>query len=175
MAPGTPNADIRIGYARCSRLTQELRSRLDALAAHDIPRDKLVSEKISTRIRVRPRFEAARQIKTVEDIRSDLYIRTGKTPREEPQLGQHLPGPGRTREAAGPPRCRRPGPRRHRRGDNQHLIRRTPPRVPLGHTGRVTTQRLIGPFARILAVPLHRALADFDLTTGSVVWPGRTT
>lgn len=63
-----PTADIRIGYARCSTLTQELQSQFDALAAHGIPRDKIFSEKISTRVRVRPQFEAAlaaaRQIKT---------------------------------------------------------------------------------------------------------------
>lgn len=63
----TPTADIRIGYARCSTLTQELQSQLDALATHGIPRDKVFSEKISTRVRVRPQFEAAlelaRQIK----------------------------------------------------------------------------------------------------------------
>ncbi|MFK0238653.1 recombinase family protein [Streptomyces vinaceus] len=57
--PDTPTADIRIGYARCSTLTQELQSQLDALAGHGIPRDKIFSEKISTRIRVRPQFEAA--------------------------------------------------------------------------------------------------------------------
>ena len=54
-----PTTDIRIGYARCSTLTQELQSQLDALAAHGIPRDKIFSEKISTRVRVRPKFEAA--------------------------------------------------------------------------------------------------------------------
>jgi hypothetical protein len=57
-----PAADIRIGYARCSSLTQELQSQLDALEAHGIPR-----EKISTWVKVRPQFEAAltlaRQIK----------------------------------------------------------------------------------------------------------------
>ncbi|MER6983881.1 hypothetical protein ABT317_44765, partial [Streptomyces carpinensis] len=40
---------------------------LDALAKHGIPRDKVFSEKISTRVRVRPQLEAAlalaRQIK----------------------------------------------------------------------------------------------------------------
>ncbi|MGW6404101.1 recombinase family protein [Streptomyces sp. NPDC055134] len=40
---------------------------MDALAKHGIPRDKVFSEKISTRVRVRPQFEAAlalaRQIK----------------------------------------------------------------------------------------------------------------
>ncbi|MFD3621076.1 recombinase family protein [Streptomyces sp. NPDC058676] len=67
LAPDTPTAEIRIGYARCSTLTQEPQSQLDALAKHGIDRDKVVSEKISTRVRVRPRFEAAlalaRQIK----------------------------------------------------------------------------------------------------------------
>jgi hypothetical protein len=59
IAPDTPTADIRIGYARCSTLAQELQSQLDALAAHSIPRNKIFSEKISTRIRVRLQFEAA--------------------------------------------------------------------------------------------------------------------
>ena len=63
----TPATDIRVGYARCSHLTQELQSQLDALEAHGIPRDKIFSEKVSTRVRVRPKFEAAlelcRQIK----------------------------------------------------------------------------------------------------------------
>jgi DNA invertase Pin-like site-specific DNA recombinase len=62
-----PGADIRIGYARCSTLGQELDSQLDALTAHGIPRDKIFSEKISTRVRVRPQFEdaltTAREIK----------------------------------------------------------------------------------------------------------------
>lgn len=48
-------------------MTQELQSQLDAIAAHGIDRDKVFSEKISTRVRVRPQFEAAlalaRQIK----------------------------------------------------------------------------------------------------------------
>jgi DNA invertase Pin-like site-specific DNA recombinase len=59
IAPDTPTADIRIGYARCSTLAQELQSQLDALAKHGIPREKIFSEKISTRVRVRPQFEAA--------------------------------------------------------------------------------------------------------------------
>jgi hypothetical protein len=56
LPPDTPAADIRIGYARCSTLTQELQSQLDALAAHGIPRDKIFSEKVSTRVRLRPQF-----------------------------------------------------------------------------------------------------------------------
>ncbi|USQ89633.1 recombinase family protein [Streptomyces phaeoluteigriseus] len=48
-----------MGYARCSTLGQELDSQLDALAKHGVPREKVFSEKISTRIRVRPQFEAA--------------------------------------------------------------------------------------------------------------------
>ncbi|ROP37288.1 recombinase family protein [Saccharothrix texasensis] len=54
-----PAADIRIGYACCSHLTQELRTQLDALAAHGIPADKVFAEKVSTRVRVRPEFEKA--------------------------------------------------------------------------------------------------------------------
>jgi DNA invertase Pin-like site-specific DNA recombinase len=59
IASDTPSADIRIGYARCSSLTQELQSQLDALATHGIPREKIFSEKISTRVKVRPQFEKA--------------------------------------------------------------------------------------------------------------------
>ncbi|MFB4294878.1 recombinase family protein [Nonomuraea sp. ATR24] len=48
-------------------LTQELQSQLDALAAHGIHRENIFAEKISTRVKVRPQFEAAltlaRQIK----------------------------------------------------------------------------------------------------------------
>ncbi len=62
-----PTADVRVGYARCSHLTQERQSQLDALVAHGIGRDKIFAEKVSTRVRVRPKFEAAldacRQIK----------------------------------------------------------------------------------------------------------------
>ncbi|MFF4053525.1 recombinase family protein [Streptomyces chartreusis] len=54
-----PSADIRIGYAHCSPLGQELDSQLDALSKHGIPRDKIFSEKISTRVGGRPTFEEA--------------------------------------------------------------------------------------------------------------------
>jgi hypothetical protein len=66
--PDLPSADIRIGYARCSTLGQELDSRLDALAKHGIPKDKVFSEKISTRVRVRPQFEEA--LKTAREIKA---------------------------------------------------------------------------------------------------------
>jgi hypothetical protein len=48
IADDTPSADIRIGYARCPALTQELQSQLDALAGRGIPRGKIFSEKISS-------------------------------------------------------------------------------------------------------------------------------
>src|SRR5262249_22097475 len=50
-------APIRIGYARCSTAEQELASQLEALKAAQCR--KVFSEKISTRIRVRPELEAA--------------------------------------------------------------------------------------------------------------------
>ncbi|GAA2455112.1 hypothetical protein GCM10010405_43900 [Streptomyces macrosporus] len=53
--PDTPTADIRIGHARCSTLGRERDDRIDALAAKNIPRDKIFAEKISTRVRVRQR------------------------------------------------------------------------------------------------------------------------
>jgi DNA invertase Pin-like site-specific DNA recombinase len=58
----TPATDIRVGYARCSHLTQELQSQLDALANHGIDREKIFAEKVSSRVRIRPRFEAALQL-----------------------------------------------------------------------------------------------------------------
>ncbi|MFD9789585.1 recombinase family protein [Streptomyces sp. NPDC059070] len=53
----TPGAPIRIGYARCSTAAQELQSQLDMLARADCT--KVFSEKISTRVKTRPEFEAA--------------------------------------------------------------------------------------------------------------------
>ena len=127
--PDTPSADIRIGYARCSHLTQELQSQLDALAAHGIPRDKIFSEKISTRVRVRPQFEAA--------------LRAG--PRDQgprPALPGHLhrvrdeaPRPRRRRahRARRPPHRPRPGPGDARRAAARHLR----PQRPRPHAVRV--------------------------------------
>ncbi|MER6257685.1 recombinase family protein [Streptomyces sp. NPDC001584] len=50
-------AAIRIGYARCSTAQQELQSQVDALAAAHCKR--VFSEKISTRVKVRPELEKA--------------------------------------------------------------------------------------------------------------------
>jgi DNA invertase Pin-like site-specific DNA recombinase len=66
--PSLPSADIRIGYARCSHLSQELDSQLDALAKHGIGRDKIFSEKTSARIKVRPQFEEA--LTTAREIKA---------------------------------------------------------------------------------------------------------
>jgi hypothetical protein len=46
-----------VGYARCSTAHQELQSQLDAL--HEVGCDPIFSEKISTRIKVRPEFTKA--------------------------------------------------------------------------------------------------------------------
>ncbi|GAA0374321.1 recombinase family protein [Streptomyces blastmyceticus] len=53
----TPGAAIRIGYARCSTVGQELQSQLDALAGASCTR--VFSEKISTRVKERPELENA--------------------------------------------------------------------------------------------------------------------
>jgi DNA invertase Pin-like site-specific DNA recombinase len=99
----TPSADIRVGYARCSHLTQELQSQLDALAAHGIPRDKIFAEKVSTRVRVRPKFEAAldacRQIKAhAPHCRIILTVyemkRLGRDSAELTALADHLTAHG---------------------------------------------------------------------------------
>ncbi|WP_329467208.1 recombinase family protein [Streptomyces sp. NBC_01431] len=109
---GAPGADIRIGYARCSHLTQELQSQLDALSAHGIPRDKIFSEKISTRIRVRPQFEAAlalaREIKAHAPHGRVLFTvyemkRLGRDAAELTALADHLTAHGLVLEMlAGP-------------------------------------------------------------------------
>jgi hypothetical protein len=99
----TPSADIRIGYARCSHLTQELQSQLDALATHGIPRDKIFAEKVSTRVRVRPEFEkaleACRQIKAhAPHCRVILTVyemkRLGRDSAELTALADHLTAHG---------------------------------------------------------------------------------
>jgi DNA invertase Pin-like site-specific DNA recombinase len=53
----SPGKAIRIGYARCSTLRQELASQTEALEKAGCSR--IFSEKISTRIKVRPEFEKA--------------------------------------------------------------------------------------------------------------------
>lgn len=82
-----PGADIRIGYARCSHVTQELDSQLDALTAHGIPRDKVFSEKISTRLRVRPKFDEA--LRTAREIKAHApHCRVILTVYEMKRLGR---------------------------------------------------------------------------------------
>jgi DNA invertase Pin-like site-specific DNA recombinase len=55
--PPPPGAPIRIGYARCSTAQQELQIQTDALTQAHCTR--IFSEKISSRIKVRPEFEKA--------------------------------------------------------------------------------------------------------------------
>ncbi|MGW4641627.1 recombinase family protein [Sphaerisporangium sp. NPDC004334] len=103
IATDTPATDIRVGYARCSHLTQELQSQLDALAAHGIPREKIFAEKVSTRVRVRPQFEAAleacRQVKAhAPHCRVILTVyemkRLGRDSAELTALADHLTAHG---------------------------------------------------------------------------------
>lgn len=111
-ASDTPSADIRIGYARCSTLTQELQTQLDALAAHGIDPDKVFAEKVSTRVRVRPKFEEAlalaRQIKAhAPHCRVILTVyemkRLGRDAAELTALADHLTAHGLVLEMlAGP-------------------------------------------------------------------------
>ncbi|MEU5066663.1 recombinase family protein [Streptomyces virginiae] len=107
-----PTTDIRIGYARCSTVGQELQSQLDALAGHGIPRDKIFHEKISTRIRVRPAFEkalsAARDIKAHAPHCRVIFTvyemkRLGRDAAELTALADHLTAHGLVLEMlAGP-------------------------------------------------------------------------
>jgi hypothetical protein len=103
LALDTPSADIRIGYARCSTLTQELQSQLNALAARGIDPDKVFAEKVNTRVRVRPKFEAAlalaRQIKAhAPHCRVILTVyemkRLGRDAAELTALADHLTAHG---------------------------------------------------------------------------------
>ncbi|ABW09510.1 Resolvase domain [Parafrankia sp. EAN1pec] len=64
-APASPATAIRIGYARCSAAQQDLASQLEALRAAHCKR--IFSEKISTRIKVRPELEAA--LRLARDIK----------------------------------------------------------------------------------------------------------
>ena len=98
-----PGADIRIGYARCSHLTQELQSQLDALAAAGIPREKIFAEKVSSRVRVRPEFEkalaACREVKALAPFcRVILTVyemkRLGRDSAELTALADHLTAHG---------------------------------------------------------------------------------
>ncbi|MFD5520569.1 recombinase family protein [Streptomyces sp. NPDC127066] len=110
--PDLPGADIRIGCARCSTLGQELDSQLDALAGHGIPRDKIFSEKISTRVRVRPRFEEA--LRTAREVKAHAphcrviftvyeMKRIGRDAAELTALADHLTAHGLIQEMlAGP-------------------------------------------------------------------------
>ncbi|MEV4165227.1 recombinase family protein [Nonomuraea dietziae] len=110
--PDRPSAGIRIGYARRSALTQELQSLLDAPAAHSIDRERIFAEKISTRVKVRPRFEAAlalaRQIKAhAPHCRVILTVyamkRLGRDAAELTALADHLTAHGLVLEMlAGP-------------------------------------------------------------------------
>ncbi|PBC72364.1 DNA invertase Pin-like site-specific DNA recombinase [Streptomyces sp. 2321.6] len=64
-APRSGAAPIRIGYARVSTAQQELQSQIDALEAAQCRR--IFSEKISTRVKVRPELEKA--LKLAHDIK----------------------------------------------------------------------------------------------------------
>jgi DNA invertase Pin-like site-specific DNA recombinase len=55
--PEAVTAPTRVGYARTSTASQELQSQLDAL--HEAGCDPIFSEKISTRVKVRPEFVKA--------------------------------------------------------------------------------------------------------------------
>ncbi|MFI5690005.1 recombinase family protein [Streptomyces sp. NPDC051636] len=132
--PDLPSADIRIGYARCSTLGQELDSQLDALSKHGIPRYKIFSEKISTRVRVRPRFQEA--LRTAREIKAHApRCRVIFTVYEMKRLGRdaELTAPAdRLTAHAWSWRCtqHRPGPRRRRQ------TRWTPvPAVPASRSG----------------------------------------
>ncbi|MEV8371320.1 recombinase family protein [Kribbella sp. NPDC056861] len=56
-APDSTGVPIRIGYARCSTAQQELQTQLDALERAHCTR--VFSEKISTRVKIRPELEKA--------------------------------------------------------------------------------------------------------------------
>jgi hypothetical protein len=97
--PQPVGAPIRIGYARCSTAQQDLQIQLDALRAAKC--NKVFSEKISSRIKVRPEFDKA--LSLARDIKT-----------------------GRARPAGHPDRARTqtPGPQRRRAHGSGRLPRR---------------------------------------------------
>ncbi|MFF9482773.1 recombinase family protein [Streptomyces sp. NPDC014733] len=77
-----------MGYARCSTAQQELQSQLDALAEAGC--DPVFSEKISTRIKVRPEFvEAMDFARTIKKAVPHQRV----IPRDAPQA--HMPDGGK--------------------------------------------------------------------------------
>jgi DNA invertase Pin-like site-specific DNA recombinase len=113
VAPAAPEANgvpIRIGYARCSTATQELQSQLDALAAAKCTR--VFSEKISTRIKIRPELERAltlaHEIKTAAPDQPVILTvhemkRLARNAAELMTLSAHLQGGGVQLELLGGP------------------------------------------------------------------------
>lgn len=99
-APDITTVPIRIGYARCSTATQELQSQLDALSRARCTR--VFSEKISTRIKVRPELDKAltlaHEIKTAAPNQSVILAvhemkRLGRfTDRRSGRMGFELHG-----------------------------------------------------------------------------------
>jgi hypothetical protein len=67
---------IRIGYARCSVATQELASQIDALKHVECPR--IFSEKIGTRIKIRPELQNA--IRLARDINGAAPTKRSSSP-----------------------------------------------------------------------------------------------
>jgi hypothetical protein len=144
---------------------------LDALAAHGIPRDKIFSEKISTRVRVRPQFEAAlalaRQIRahaphcrvifTVNEMK-----RLGRDAAELTALADHLTAHGLVMEmpAARHLRPVRPGPDPDRvfRRDGRNRTREHPRGHPRRPRRRRRKDKHGGRPAVITADMLHTVL-----------------
>ncbi|WP_445397429.1 recombinase family protein [Streptomyces sp. LE64] len=86
---GKPGAAIRLGYARCSTVGQELQSQLDALAGAQCTR--VFSEKISTRVKERPELEKAlalaREIQAGR-TRASRHPHRGRDEATRPQRGR---------------------------------------------------------------------------------------
>jgi len=71
--PQPTAAPIRVGYARCSTAQQDLEIQIDALESASCKR--VFSEKISSRIKVRPEFEKA--LALARDIKQAAPDRLG--------------------------------------------------------------------------------------------------
>ncbi|MGW4698109.1 recombinase family protein [Kitasatospora cineracea] len=158
--PDLPSADIRIGYARCSTLEQELDSQLDALSTYGVPRDKFFSEKISIWVRVRPKFEEA--LRAAREVKAHRFSfgRTGPVPvtpenrleqRGHPrrrgeqtfshrsvvrQAGPSRAGGKQPPAVAAPTRIRGPSPHPQRAADRLQLGPGTPGIHPRGARSR---------------------------------------
>ncbi|MEV5510819.1 hypothetical protein [Streptomyces orinoci] len=147
---------------------------LDALAKHGIPRDKVFSEKISTRVRVRPQFEAALALADHLTVHTVLRRRANGESVERIQPGLIIPtGKRKGRDAARatatwdePARWRSWWYRRRHGGATAARSARRKTRRPCAHTASTA--------ARATSVEIRLGMLPRPTDTGGVPASGNT-